>query len=125
MDLLIGDSWKVFIGLTLILFGGAAFLMGQALAETLRPIWQVFLYGGLLGVADRLIGFLLFGRSLLSVPGYLFDAAILIGLTLVAYRLTRVQRMVSQYPWVYERAGLFAWRERQPQSRRIARPGCG
>ena len=115
MDLLIGDSWRVFIGLTLILFGGAAFLMGQALAETWRPIWQVFLYGGLLGVADRLIGFLLFGRGLLSVPGYLFDAAILIGLTLVAYRLTRVQRMVSQYPWVYERAGLFAWRERQPQ----------
>ncbi|WP_375731230.1 DUF6867 family protein [Azospirillum sp. B506] len=24
------------------------------------------------------------------------------------------RRMVNQYPWLYERAGPFAWRERTP-----------
>jgi hypothetical protein len=30
----------------------------------------------------------------------------------LAFRLTRVRRMVSQYPWIYERDGLLGWRER-------------
>lgn len=111
----IGGSLSVFIGVTLILFGGAAFMMGQALGETWRPVWQVLVYTCLLGVADRLLGFLLFSRSLLSVPGYLFDTAILVAITLVAYRLTRVNKMVHQYPWLYERAGLFGWRGRKAQ----------
>ncbi|HXV23018.1 MAG TPA: hypothetical protein VED46_02050 [Alphaproteobacteria bacterium] len=115
IDLVLGGSWPVFIGVTLILFGGAAFLMGQALGETWRPLWQVVLYSGLLGVADRLLGFLLFGRDLLSVPGYLFDAAVLVAMALVAYRLTRVNKMVNQYPWLFERAGLFGWRDRKAQ----------
>ncbi len=110
---MIGGSWAVFIGVTLVLFGGAAFMTGQALGATWRPVWQVIVYGALLGVADRLLGFLLFGRSLLSVPGYLIDAAVLIAIALIAYRLTRVSKMLSQYPWLFERTGLFGWRERQ------------
>ena len=38
------------------------------------------------------------------------NSAILIGLALLAYRLTLVHKMVSQYPWLYERAGLFSWK---------------
>jgi multisubunit Na+/H+ antiporter MnhC subunit len=38
------------------------------------------------------------------------NTAILIGLALLAYRLTLVHRMVSQYPWVYQRSGLFSWK---------------
>ena len=29
-----------------------------------------------------------------------------------AYQVTRARWMVTQYPWLYERAGLFSWREK-------------
>lgn len=116
MESLTGASLPVFIGLTLILFGGASFMMGQALAETWRPISHNFVYGMLMGIADRLLQFMLFGVDPPSfaghVAGYVVDTVILVGIALVAYRLTRAHRMVSQYPWLYERTGLFTWRER-------------
>lgn len=114
MEGILGASLPVFIGLTLVLFGGAAFLMGQAVAATWRPIWQVLLYGALLTIGDRFLVYALFEGELLSVSGYLVHAVVLIGIGLVAYRLTRAHKMVSQYPWLYERAGLFTWRERLP-----------
>ena len=51
------------------------------------------------------------GRMLL-LSGYLIDAVVLMAMGLLAYRLTRVKMMVTQYPWLYERAGLLAYRER-------------
>jgi branched-chain amino acid transport system ATP-binding protein len=29
---------------------------------------------------------------------------------LFSYRLTKARKMVSQYPWLYERSGLLNWR---------------
>lgn len=104
-------SWPVFIGLTVILFGGAAFMMGQALAETWRPIGQCVTYGLLLTVGERLTGNFLFASDVLSITGYVSHAAVLVLIALGAYRMTRVRKMVSQYPWLYERDGPFAWRE--------------
>ncbi|MGE5547429.1 MAG: DUF6867 family protein [Solirubrobacterales bacterium] len=106
------DSIPVFLGLTLIFMGGCAFLAGQALAATWRPVWQVFPYALGLAAADRFLGFALFGGRLLWLPGYVTDAAVLLAIALAAYRLTQARRMVAQYPWVYERAGLFSWREK-------------
>jgi hypothetical protein len=31
-----------------------------------------------------------------------------------AWRATRARRMTLQYPWLYERVGLFGWREHLP-----------
>ncbi len=112
MEELTGTSLPVFIGVTLVLFGGAAFMTGYAIADTWRPTWHGVMYGVLLGVADRLMGFLLFGSQLLSVTGYLVDTTILVAILLLAHRATQAHKMVSQYPWLYERAGLFGWRER-------------
>jgi len=112
MESLTGTSLPVFIGLTLVLFGGAAFLMGQALAETWRPAWQTVAYGLLVGAADRLMGFLLFGGDLLSPVGYAVHTAVLLAIALFAYRLTQVHKMIQQYPWLMERNGLLSWREK-------------
>ena len=112
MNELLGASLPVFLGITVVLFGGAAFLMGQALAETWRPAWQNVLYGALLAMGDRFIVFALFGEELLSIWGYLVHAAVLIAIALTAYRMTRAWRIVRQYPWLYERTGLFTWREK-------------
>jgi hypothetical protein len=49
---------------------------------------------------------------LLSLRGYLVDTAYIIAVMLVTYRMALRRRMLSQYPWLYESAGLFQWRER-------------
>jgi hypothetical protein len=108
-----GDfSFGEFIGVTGLLFGFAAFLMGQAVAETWRPLWQNIIYGLLLAFANRFLDCALFDGEWLSLPHYLLDAVIIIGIALFAYRVTLVRKMVQQYPWLYERAGLLSWRER-------------
>ncbi len=111
MEELTGASLPIFIGVTLVLFGGAAIMSGHAIADIWRPSWHCVMYGVLLGMADRLTGFLLFGSELLSVTGYLLDTALLTGFALISYRATIAHKMVSQYPWLYERTGPFAWRE--------------
>lgn len=114
------------LALTLILFGGAAVLMGNAIADTWRPMWQNVVYGFLLAIADQFLGFALFDGpffvdSLVSsnaqpllpaLAEYLFDAILLSAISLLAYRVTNARKMVTQYPWLYERAGLLSWRPR-------------
>jgi branched-chain amino acid transport system ATP-binding protein len=66
----------------------------------------------LLACADRFLVYALFQGRLLSLAGYVVDAAILVAIALVAYRARRARQMVVQYPWLYERTGMFSWRER-------------
>jgi branched-chain amino acid transport system ATP-binding protein len=113
MSAVLGNSLPVFIGMTVILFGGAAFMTGQALAGTWRPLWHAVPYALLLAAGDRFLSFALFEGELLSLPGFVIDAIVLFGLALLAYRLRRAHLMVQQYPWLYERSGLFTWSEKQ------------
>lgn len=106
------ESLGVFLGITVLFMGTCAFMAGQALAANWRPLWQVFPYSLLLGLADRFIAFALFGGTLLSLPHYLTDAVVLTAIGLAAYRMTQARRMVDQYPWLYERASLFEWRDK-------------
>ena len=112
MESLIGTTWSVFIIITVVIMGFAAAMTGQGLANTWRPVWQVVLYCILLGGADRFLVWALFEGELLLVSGYLIDSMVLIAISVVTYRLTQVNRMITQYPWLYERAGLFGWRDK-------------
>jgi hypothetical protein len=114
MQALLGNSLGVYAGLTVCLMGFAVFMTGQATALTWKPAWHVLAYAALLGLADRFLAYALFDGSLLSLPAYLFDTATLAAIGLVAWRLGRARKMVSQYPWLYERAGPFAWRNKTP-----------
>jgi hypothetical protein len=109
---LTGTSGLVFLVLTVVLAGGAAMAMGQALARAWRPRGLVIVYALLLGGAERFLAYALFQAPLLSVVGYLVDTATLLLLALAAFQATRAYRMVTQYPWLYERSGVFGWRER-------------
>jgi hypothetical protein len=114
------------LALTIVMFGAGGFLMGQVVADTWRPWWLALPYAALLAVADQFLGFALFGGpfivdSLVSknsqplgnaVSAYVVEFVIIAAFALVAFRITRVRRMTTQYPWLYERAGLFAWREK-------------
>ena len=112
MEDLLGSSIAVYIGLTVCLFGLAAFLMGQALAATWRPISHCIIYAALLAVGDRFLVYALFDGPLLSISGYLVHGATLAVIAILAYRLTRAHKMVAQYPWLYERVGPLSWREK-------------
>lgn len=113
MEAVLGTSLPVFIGVTIILFGSAAFMMGQALAQTWRPVWQNIVYGAFLAAGDRFITFALFGGDGLSIAGYLASAAILVAISLFAYRATAVRKMAMQYPWLYELDGVLSYREKR------------
>jgi hypothetical protein len=110
---LFGASPGAFLGLTLLLFGGAALATGRALARHWRPPWHVLPYALLLALGDRFLLYALFDGELLSWSGYLLGALALLLFGLVAYRLTRVRLMLRQYPWLYEAAGPLSWRERR------------
>jgi hypothetical protein len=112
MESLLGTSIAVFIAVTVVILGFAAYMTGQALAGTWRPLWQLFVYCALLAFGSRFLIFALFDGVLLSATGYVIDAAVLMLIAAFAFRLTRARKIVSQYPWLYERVGVFGWRSR-------------
>ena len=67
-----------------------------------------------LGLADRFLAYALFGGELLLPSAYLIDTATLAVIAFLAWRLGRARKMVSQYPWLYERDGLLSWRAKSP-----------
>lgn len=101
-----------FILLTLLIGGGAAWRTGQAVAQVWGALWPVAAYTALLAAAIRFLHFALFGGALLSLPSYLIDFAILAAIALVGHRARRTRHMTEQYPWMFERAGPLAWRDR-------------
>jgi hypothetical protein len=96
-----------------VLGGGAAWLAGRAIAKTWRPMWHVVAYMALLGAAVRFVHFALFGADLLTALSYAVDTVFLILVAGLAWRVTRTTQMVTQYPWLYERAGPLTWRDRK------------
>jgi hypothetical protein len=112
MEGLLGTSIGVFVGLTVIIAGGAAIMTGRALADGWKAPWVVVFACFGLTLADRFLVYALFEGDLLSPSGFLIDFVILTALALLAYRVTLVRKMASQYPWRYERVSLFSYRER-------------
>ena len=112
MEYLLGTTYGVFFIVTILVMGFASYMTGQACANTWRPVSHAIFYCFLLGLTDRFLVFALFQGELLSISGYLIDTAVLIVIALFAYRLSRVVRLVRQYPWLYERTGLLSCRER-------------
>jgi hypothetical protein len=112
MESLLGTSLPVFFAVTVVIIGFVAYMTGQGLANTWGPPWQMFAYCALLGCASRFLIFSLFDGQLLSLSGYAIDATVLMIIGAFAFRLTRARKMVSQYPWLYERVGVFGWRSR-------------
>ncbi len=111
-----GVPVAVFIGLTLVIFGGTAILTGRALAGTWRPVGQLVAACMGLGAADRFLAYGLFDGPLFSLSGYVLDTAVILVIGLAAYRIYRTANMVRQYPWLYERASPWRYREKHTRS---------
>jgi len=111
-DLYVTETFLQVLLVTGAIGGGAAWLTGRAIALTWRPYWHVVGYLALLGAAVRFVHFALFEAELLSLPSYLVDTVFLVAVGSLAFRRTRTAQMVTQYPWLYQRAGPLNWRER-------------
>lgn len=123
MSSVFGSSFGVFVGVTGILIGFAAALTGQAVADTWRPRWQVVFSTFGLALVARFLDFALFGGTLLSLPSFLLAWAWLTAVGLAAWQVTLAHNMVRQYPWLYERAGIFAWRRHSGRADIAGTPG--
>ena len=80
MALFFGENPLVFLILTCVFGGGAAWLSGRAVAETWRPVWMAAASGLGIALATRFLTYGLFDGELLSLAGYLRDGAVLAGL---------------------------------------------
>ncbi len=100
----------LFVLVTVIMGGWAAWMTGRAIALTWRPLWNVPLYVLILAAFVRFIHFALFGGTLLTLHYFLVDALILIAFALAGFRYTRTTQMTTQYRWMYDRSGPFSWK---------------
>ncbi len=91
------DSVGVFLLVTVLLGGGAAWLAGRAIAQTWRPWWSVIAYMLILGLAIRFFHFALFGGTLLSPYYYAVDTAVALVFACLGFRITRLAQMRRQY----------------------------
>ncbi len=112
MSELLGNSLAVFFGVTVMIEGGCRVAHGPSPWGAAGGRSGSFPYAFLLGLTDRFFIWGLFGGELLSLWGFVIDTCVILAIALAAFCITRVHRMVSQYPWLYERAGPFALRDR-------------
>jgi hypothetical protein len=107
-----GQSIILFLFVTVILGGGAAWISGRSTAQMWRP-WYILLLSVLgLSVAVRFMYYALFQQTFFSLHYYIVDAIVLLIIGSIAYRFTLARQMVSQYGWLYERTGPFSWGSR-------------
>ena len=112
MGLFIENSPWVFLILTVIMGGGAAFMAGRSLAGGWKSVWLLLAYMVPFTAGIRFLHFALFQGQLTSLQYFITHGAILAGIALLGYRLTRVNQMTDQYPWLYEKVNPFSWRNK-------------
>lgn len=121
MEAWIGSSWPVFVGLTVILVGGASALAGRAMARNWKPASHVVFAALGLALADRFLVYALFDGELLHLPGFLISWAVQTAIGLLAWHVTRVEVMVRQYPWLYRKTSPFTYEPLEPEHRGATR----
>lgn len=105
----------LFMLVTVLMGGWAAWMTGRAMAITWRPYPMLVAYLLILAAAVRFIHFALFHGTLLSLHYYVVDALVILIIGSLGYRYIRARQMTTQYRWLYERTGPFSWRERTAQ----------
>lgn len=103
----------LFLLVTVIMGGWAAWMTGRAVAVTWRPAFQLALYILVLGLFVRFIHFALFQATLLTLHFYIVDTIVLMAFGFAGWRYNRARQMTTQYRWLYERTGPFGWKPRK------------
>jgi hypothetical protein len=110
LSLFVEQNFWIFMILTVIMGGGAAYMAGRSLALGWKPVALLLAYMIPFIAGVRFLHYALFGSQLTSLQYFISHGAILTAFALLGYRTTRVGQMVTQYPWLYERSGPLSWR---------------
>ncbi|MCP4997287.1 MAG: hypothetical protein GY933_00720, partial [Hyphomicrobiales bacterium] len=90
-------SMLVFVFVTVILGGGAAYLTGRAVAQSWLANHQLVIYLVLLTAATRFIHFALFDGTLISLWYFCVDLIVLLAMGFAGKSVTRNKQMSTQY----------------------------
>jgi hypothetical protein len=112
MSLFVEDNLWIFVIMTIVFGGGAAFLAGRGMAMKWRPMWMPLVAMLPLTAGLRFLHFALFEAELTSLHYFITDFLVLLLFAFLGYRTTLAKKMVRQYPWLYEKAGPLAWKQR-------------
>ncbi|WP_237153556.1 DUF6867 family protein [Oryzibacter oryziterrae] len=104
------QSFLVFLFVTLLLGGLGAWMTGRACAMTWRTRQVMAIYVLILTAGVRFIHFSIFNATLLSLHYYVVDAVVLEAIAFLGFQFKRTRQMVTQYYWLYEASGPFAWK---------------
>lgn len=102
----------LFLLVTCVMGGWAAWMTGRAMASTWRPYPVLVAYLLLLGLVVRFIHFALFGGTLLTLHYYIVDTLVVQAIGAIGYRFTRVAQMTAKYRWLYLPNGPLFWKAR-------------
>lgn len=112
MGILWENSFWVFLFVTVVLAGGAAWMSGRAIARSWEPYWQAAAWMLLLGAAARFFHFSLFDGTLLNLQYYVVDTAVLMTIAWLGHRFTLTGLMTRQYRFGFEQVSPLSWRAR-------------
>ena len=103
------NPW-IFLIITVILGGGAAFMSGRNLAMGWKPAWMLFVYMLIFTFGVRFLHFALFQDELFSLHYYISHGLIIQAAAFLGFRMTMARQMVEKYPFAYERTSFLGWR---------------
>jgi hypothetical protein len=106
------SSVWLFLLVTVIMGGWAAWRSGKAVAKTWKPMLILIPYMMILGLAVRFIHFALFEGTLLSMRFYLVDAIVVFIFAYLGWRHERAGAMARQYAFAFDRSSMFGWRRK-------------
>ena len=106
------QSVWLFLLVTVIMGGWAAWRTGIAISRTWRPSWMLVPYMLLLGAAVRFIHFALFHGTLFSLRFYLVDTVLIAVLAYLGWRNERANAMARQYGFAFEKTSAITWRRK-------------
>jgi small-conductance mechanosensitive channel len=110
------QSFWLFVLITCLLGGGAAWISGRATAISWRG-WPTLILSILgLGIAVRFIHHALFHGTMFTLHYYVVDTIVLLIIGSIGYQVTRAWQMTTQYNWLYERTGPMSWRPRAAET---------
>jgi hypothetical protein len=102
----------LFVLVTIVMGGAAAWQMGRAVAQTWRPFTILPVYVTLLTCGVRFVHFAMFQGTLLSLHYFVVDFMMLFIATMIGWRMQRAQQMRTQYSFAFEGSGPLSWRRK-------------
>jgi hypothetical protein len=105
------SAW-LFVLVTIVMGGAAAWQTGRSVAQTWRPFAILPLYIALLNLGVRFIHYALFEGTLLSPYYYAIDFVVLMITAAIGWRMRRAQQMRTQYSFAFTGTGPLSWKRK-------------